>query len=181
MDYNYLKSTGTATTFVDQAGERHMNKTDWNVDYDGEMADIQLDMTTDGDRDKINVVLDNKDLAKIFNMPTVKKPLEERLYDDFLIDQKVYKMNPKKRRHVISVKRGRPLKVIKLKKRRRSLKKNKKSKKSKSKSSKSSRRTPRPKTKRIHLSKRNSKSSKRSSSSNRSRRSRTSKSSRSRR
>lgn len=153
MDYNYLKSTGSATTFVDQAGERHMNKTDWNVDYDGKTADVQLDMTTDGERDKLNIVLDNKDLAKILNVPMVKKPLEERLYDDFLIDQKVYKMNPKTRRHVISVKRGKPLKIIKLKKRRRH-KKTKKTKKSK----KSSRRTPRPKTKRIHLSKRSSKS-----------------------
>tara|TARA_Y100000816_G_scaffold284576_1_gene262982 strand:- start:18485 stop:18982 length:498 start_codon:yes stop_codon:yes gene_type:complete len=153
MDYNYLKSTGSATTFVDQSGERHMNKTDWNVDYDGKIADVQLDMTTDGERDKLNIVLDNKDLAKILNVPSVKKPLEERLYDDFLVDQKVYKMNPKTRRHVISVKRGKPLKIIKLKKRRRH-KKTKKSKKSK----KSSRRTPRPKTKRIHLSKRSSRS-----------------------
>lgn len=165
MDYNYLKSTGSATTFVDQAGERHMNKTDWNVDYDGKTADVQLDMTTDGERDKLNIVLDNKDLAKILNVPTVKKPLEERLYDDFLIDQKVYKMNPKTRRHVLSVKRGKPLKIIKLKKRRRH-KKTKKTKKSK----KSSRRTPRPKTKRIHLSKRSSrsKSSRRTSKSRRS-------------
>ena len=165
MDYNYLKSTGSATTFVDQAGERHRNKTDWNVDYDGKIADVQLDMTTDGERDKLNIVLDNKDLAKILNVPSVKKPLEERLYDDFLIDQKVYKMNPKTRRHVLSVKRGKPLKIIKLKKRKRH-KKTKKTKKSK----KSSRRTPRPKTKRIHLSKRSSrsKSSRRTSKSRRS-------------
>lgn len=154
MDYNYLKSTGTATTFVDKNGDRHMNKTDWNIDYDGEIADLQLDMTTDGEKDKVNIVLDNNDLAKLFNVPSVKKPLEERLYDDFLVDQKIYKMNPKTRRHVLSVKRGKPLKVIKLKKRRRN-KKTKKTKKSK-KSSKSSRRTPRPKTKRIHLSKRSS-------------------------
>ena len=72
MDYNYLKSTGSATTFVDQDGERHMNKTNWDVDYDGKLADIQLDMTTDGEKDNINVVLDNKDLAKIFNVPSVK-------------------------------------------------------------------------------------------------------------
>ena len=154
MDYNYLKSTGTATTFVEQDGERHMNETEWNVDYDGKTADVQLDMNTDGERDKLNIVLDNKDLAKILNVPSVKKPLEERLYEDFLVDQKVYKMNPKTRRHVISVKRGKPLKIIKLKKRRRN-KKTRKTKKSK-KSSKSSRRTPRPKTKRIHLSKRSS-------------------------
>lgn len=135
------------------------------------MADVELDMTTDGEREKINVVLDNGDLVKIFNVPSVKKPLEKRLYDDFLIDQKVYKMNPKNRRRVISVKRGRPLKVIKLKKRKRSTKKRKKSKKSKkskrskksSKSRKSSRRTPRPKTKRIHLSKRSSSSKSKSS------------------
>jgi hypothetical protein len=165
MDYNYLKSTGTATTFVVQNGERHMNQTDWNVDYDGNTADVQLNMNTDGEQDKLNIVLDNKDLAKILNVPTVKKPLEERLYDDFLVDQKVYKMNPKTRRHVISVKKRKPLKIIKLKKRRRH-KKTKKSKKSK----KSSRRTPRPKTKRIHLSKRSSrsKSSRRTSKSRRS-------------
>ena len=154
MDYNYLKSTGNATTFVEQDGERHMNQTDWDVDYDGKTADVQLDMTTDGERDKLNIVLDNKDLAKILNVPSVKKPLEERLYEDFLVDQKVYKMNPKTRRHIISVKKGKPLKIIKLKKRRRN-KKTRKTKKSK-KSSKSSRRTPRPKTKRIHLSKRSS-------------------------
>ena len=140
MDYNYLKSTGTATTFVDQNGERHMNQTDWNVDYDGNTADVQLNMNTDGEQDKLNIVLDNKDLAKILNVPTVKKPLEERLYDDFLIDQKVYKMNPKQDAMSFQSKR----KTIKNNKTKKTQtpQKDKKTKKFK----KSSRRTPRPKT-----------------------------------
>ena len=188
MENTYAKSTGTAKLYLQKHGDRHSSNVNWNMDYDGELADIDLDVTVDGEKDRYNIVLDNDDLTEILHKQSVKKPLEQRLYDDYLIDRKVYKLEPKKRRHVISVKRRRPIKIIKLKKKKPTKKKSRKNKsaqKKKSKrsssrktsksKSKSSRRTPRPKTKRIHLSKR---SSRKSRSSRRSKRSKSSRSTR---
>ena len=188
MENTYAKSTGTAKLYLQKHGDRHSSNVNWNMDYDGELADIDLDVTVDGEKDRYNIVLDNDDLTEILHKQSVKKPLEQRLYDDYLIDRKVYKLEPKKRRHVISVKRSRPIKIIKLKKKKPTKKKSRKNKsaqKKKSKrsssrktsksKSKSSRRTPRPKTKRIHLSKR---SSRKSRSSRRSKRSKSSRSTR---
>lgn len=185
MENTYAKSTGTAKLYLQKNGDRRSSNINWNVDYDGEVADIDLDVTLDGEKDRFNIVLDNDDLTEILHTQSVKKPLEKRLYDDFLIDRKVYKLEPKRRRHVVTMKRRRPIKIIKLKKKRSTKKKIAKNKKSKRTSSrkkykstsksKSSRRTPRPKTKRIHLSKR---SYRKSSSSRRSKRSKSSRSTR---
>ena len=188
MENTYAKSTGTAKLYLQKHGDRHSSNVNWNMDYDGELADIDLDVTVDGEKDRYNIVLDNDDLTEILHKQSVKKPLEQRLYDDYLIDRKVYKLEPKKRRHVISVKRRRPIKIIKLKKKKPTKKKSRKNKSAQKKKSKrsssrktskskrkSSRRTPRPKTKRIHLSKR---SSRKSRSSRRSKRSKSSRSTR---
>ena len=129
-------------------------------------ADIHLDIETDGEKGRVNLTLDNDDLAELLQTPSVKKPLEERLYSDYLVDRKVYKLTPKHKR------KTRPIRVIQLTKRRKKRsKKSKKSKKSKSSKSKSSRKTPRPKTKRIHLSKRSSSKKSKSSKSSMSSRS----------
>ena len=190
MENTYAKSTGTAKLYLQKHGDRHSSNVNWNMDYDGELADIDLDVTVDGEKDRYNIVLDNDDLTEILHKQSVKKPLEERLYDDYIIDRKVYKIEPKKRRHVVTMKRHRPIKIVKLKKkkptkkksRKKKLAQKKKSKRSSSRKtskakskSKSSRRTPRPKTKRIHLSKR---SSHKSRGSRRSKRSKSSRSSR---
>ena len=184
MENTYIKSTGTANLYLQENGNNHSSNVGWNVDYDGDVADIKMDVDYDGEKDRINLVLDNHDLADLLQTPVVKKSLDERLYNDYLVDRKVYKLAPEKRRQVVTMKRRRPIQIFKLKrgKSRKSSKRSKKTSKrtstsrksskgkrsNKRSSSKSSRTTPRPKTKRIHLSRRGSKRTSRSSRSSRS-------------
>ena len=77
-----IKNTGFATSTLNDK----TNTLNWNVDYDGKIADIDLKM--DGDdvhKKKINMKLDNNDLAKLLSVPSDKMSLDERLEYDFLV------------------------------------------------------------------------------------------------
>ena len=40
----YLKTTGTAKTYIQTNSTRDANKINWNLDYDGKTADIDVDV-----------------------------------------------------------------------------------------------------------------------------------------
>lgn len=175
MESAYVKTTGTANLYSESPyGDRETRKFDWHIDYDGEVVKVNADLTENGKKEHINLTLDNEDISNLLQTPVVRKPLENRLYDDFLVQRKVYKLTPTKKRGKNKTKRNN-IKIIKFKKKHRKPSKKTKSKKSTKTSSKSSRRTPRPRTKRVHLSsKSKSKSSRRSRRSNKRKSSRSS-------
>ena len=168
-----MKNVGSMDVYTQKGSERHVNKIGWDVDYDGETADVDLVVTRDGDTRQVNTRLDNDDIDKLLDMPVVSKSLDERLTDDYLIDKRVYRLSPVSPHHVLMKKKtGRKkIKVVKLKTRKRKRRKSSKSRsgstssasrKRRSRGKKSapskkaasrsrSNRTPRPKTNRIHL------------------------------
>ena len=174
-----MKNVGSMNVYTQKGSERHVNNVGWDVDYDGEIADVDLVVSRDGDTRQVNARLNNDDIDKLLDMPVVSKSLDERLTDNYLIDKRVYRLSPVSPHHVLMRKKtgNKKIKVIKLKTRKRKRKRSSKSKsKSNSKSSSASsastkrrsrgkkstsskktsskslsRRTPRPKTKRIHL------------------------------
>ncbi len=95
MDTNtYIKTTGSANSFIQQGMHRSINNVNWDVDYDGKHADIDLDVGHNGESTHYKAVLSNEDLANMLNYPSVNMPLEERLHNDFLVDRRVYKLEP---------------------------------------------------------------------------------------
>jgi len=58
---------------------------DMNLNYDGRIneADIKMDINKNGEKKYYNFKLDKDDLEKIITYPTIQKPLEVRLKDDF--------------------------------------------------------------------------------------------------
>lgn len=159
MDTNtYIKTTGSANSYVQQGMHRSINNVNWDVDYDGRHADIDLDVGHNGESTHYKAVLSNEDLANMLNYPSVNMPLEERLYNDFLVDRRVYKLEP-----ILPRRRRQPhVRIIHTKKYKRPS--------SKSRTSSAKRRvTTRPKTMRIRFNNRSrssSSSSRRSSSRN---------------
>ena len=146
-DLDYMKTKGVGKIYTQTGNERHSMEASWDVDYDGEEMDMNVDIVQDGKKEHIHQKLDNEDLAQLLNLPTKKRSLHDRLSQDFLIDQKVYKIErvPRKsRKKIIKLSRkkklrGVPLK-IKVKKRGSRRKRSKKSsKKSSSRKSTSSR------------------------------------------
>ena len=135
---------GSAKAYIQRGMQRDAKEVSWDVDYNGDNADIDLDIGSNGEMTHYKAVLSNEDLANILNIPSVNQPLENRLQNDFLVDRRVYKLEPVPRMQ-------RPIRVIRTRRYKRRPK------------TTSSRRkaTSRPKTMRIRLNGRRSSSSSR--------------------
>ena len=90
----YIKTTGSAKAYVQRGMHRNANEVSWDVDYNGDNADIDLDIDYNGERTHYKAILSNEDLANLLNIPSVNEPLENRLQNDFLVDRRVYKLEP---------------------------------------------------------------------------------------
>ena len=141
----YIKTMGSAKAYIQRGMQRDAKEVSWDVDYNGDNADIDLDIGSNGEMTHYKAVLSNEDLANLLNIPSVNEPLENRLQNDFLVDRRVYKLEPIPRMQ-------RPIRVIHTRRYKRRPKKT---------TTSSSRRkvTSRPKTMRIRLNGRRSSSS----------------------
>ena len=145
----YIKTMGSAKAYVQYGMHRDAKEVNWDVDYNGDNAGIDLDIGSNGEMTHYKAVLSNEDLANLLNIPSVNEPLENRLQNDFLVDRRVYKLEP-----VQPIRQYNPIRVI----RRRSYKRRPKT------TTNSKRKaTSRPKTMRIRLNGRRSSSSRRRS------------------
>ena len=116
----YIKTMGHAKVYIQNGMQRDANEVNWNVDYDGDDADIDVNIGHNGEQTRYKAVLSNEDLANLLNMPSVNMPLENRLQNDFLIDRRVYKLEPIsfKQPHKIQppMRRYRPIRVLRTRK-----------------------------------------------------------------
>ena len=79
----YIKNRGHTETLIHNNNQNKFNKFDWDADYDGNIANISLDLTNNGKVNHLNLKLDNDDLANILNINSVKMPIHKRLKKDF--------------------------------------------------------------------------------------------------
>ena len=143
----YIKTMGSAKAYIQHGMHRDAKEVNWDVDYNGDNADIDLDIGSNGEMTHYKAVLSNEDLANLLNIPSVNEPLENRLQNDFLVDRRVYKLEPVSYQQPIR----RPIRVIRTRKYKRRPKT----------SSGRRKATSRPKTMRIRLNGRRSSSSSR--------------------
>ena len=83
--HRYIKNKGITKLVIKNNSKKDEKTFKWNIDYDGNEADVELDIKDNKNRKHYNWKLDNDDLAKILNVPTVEKPIDQRLRDDFLL------------------------------------------------------------------------------------------------
>lgn len=116
----YIKTMGNAKVYIQNGMQREANEVNWNVDYDGDDADIDVNIGHNGEQTRYKAVLSNEDLANLLNMPSVNMPLENRLQNDFLIDKRVYKLEPisfKQPRQIQPpMRRYRPIRILRTRK-----------------------------------------------------------------
>lgn len=79
----FIKNRGSTKTLIHNNNHNVINEINWDADYDGTVANISLDLQNNGKQKHYDVTLDNQDLAKILNVPSVNMPLEKRLKKDF--------------------------------------------------------------------------------------------------
>ena len=153
-DKTYIKTMGSAKAYIQRGMQRDAKEVSWDVDYNGDNADIDLDIGTNGVTTHYKAVLSNEDLANLLNIPSVNEPLENRLQNDFLVDRRVYKLEP------VSYQQPMPIRVVRTRKYKRRPK-TKSSSRRKTTTSSKRKATSRPKTMRLRLNRRRNSSSSR--------------------
>jgi hypothetical protein len=79
----YIKNRGSTKTIIHDNNQNNVNVIEWDADYDGNEANVSLDLVNNGKTEHYNVKLDNDDLANILNIKSVQKPIHKRLTNDF--------------------------------------------------------------------------------------------------
>lgn len=79
----YVTNKGITQTIIYNNNRSHFNQSNWDTEYDGNFANISLYSNTDGKTERINVTLDNDDLANIFTYPSINIPIDKRLKYDY--------------------------------------------------------------------------------------------------
>jgi hypothetical protein len=85
----YIKNMGSTQTFIKIPYEKERyNDIHWDANYDGEQANIRLNIDDNGNNAEIKARLDNNDLAQLLNVPLIRGDLDARLTNDFLEEKK---------------------------------------------------------------------------------------------
>jgi hypothetical protein len=100
----YIQNYGFTKTFIKDNHHKSANEFEWIGDYDGNIANIQLNMNDNGEQRQINMKLDNNDLLNMLKIQPNELSLENRLSRDFLgkpiaLDSLLYKRKRKTHKH----------------------------------------------------------------------------------
>ena len=82
---SYIQNYGfTKTQFQDDDNNEFNNMVKWEGEYDGKLANIDVDINDNGNRQLVSMQLNNNDIRNIFGIQPVEGSLEKRLTKDFL-------------------------------------------------------------------------------------------------
>lgn len=82
----YVKSYGMIQNDIKNNNTTTTSGAKWIGDYDGTLANVDIDINHNGSVEHAHLQLDNDDLLDILNMETINKPIDQRLQTDFLLD-----------------------------------------------------------------------------------------------
>jgi len=81
---SYIQNYGFTKTLFQDDDKEINNMVKWEGEYDGKLANINLDINDNGKRQLVSVELNNNDIRNMFGIKPVKGSLEKRLAKDFL-------------------------------------------------------------------------------------------------
>jgi hypothetical protein len=61
-----------------------MNATNWNANYDGNTANLSMNINDNGFNEHIKMRMTNEELMKLVNVPTIQGAIDERLRETYL-------------------------------------------------------------------------------------------------
>lgn len=79
MSETYIKNRGVTETIIHDNHRDRVSQIKWEAEYDGDSANIRLDLNDGGPTEHYNVQLTNEDLANMLNIPSDKASLEDQL------------------------------------------------------------------------------------------------------
>jgi hypothetical protein len=80
----YVQNYGMTKTIINKNNKKSQNEIKWVGDYDGNLANIAVAIDDNGQKEGFQMQLNNDDLLNLLNVPSVQKPIDERLMNDFL-------------------------------------------------------------------------------------------------
>ncbi len=81
---SYIQNYGYTKTFINNNNLNMNNEMQWEGDYDGNIANINLKINDNGNTDYVSMKLTNEDIKAMLGIQPVKTSLEKRLIKDFL-------------------------------------------------------------------------------------------------
>jgi hypothetical protein len=81
---SYIQNYGFTKTLIQDNQDNLHNEIQWQSDYDGRIANIDVDINNNGNREFVSMQLNNNELRQIFGIQPVEVTLEKRLMNDFL-------------------------------------------------------------------------------------------------
>jgi hypothetical protein len=81
----YIQNRGITKTIIHNNNEHYLNEMKWDADYDGEIANLSLDINDNNKNQHIDLKLNNEELSELMNLPSVEKSIDKRLKSDFLL------------------------------------------------------------------------------------------------
>lgn len=94
---SYIENYGFAKTYVNHNNKISNRSIQWEGNYDGKQALINMDLNNNGESKHVSMVLDKNDLMKMLELQPVQMSLDKRLNNDFL--KKTRKHNKRKHKH----------------------------------------------------------------------------------
>ena len=79
-----IKNVGFTKTLIQNNGKNIQNEVKWSGDYDGNFANIEIDVNDNGNHEFMSMKLNNNDLKNLLGIQPIPISLEKRLKDDFL-------------------------------------------------------------------------------------------------
>jgi len=83
-----IANKGSTKTKIYNNNEYKTNDLKWDAKYDGQVADINLDINNNGKKKHLHMNLTNDELSQLLNIPSVGEDLQKRLKSDFKYDVK---------------------------------------------------------------------------------------------
>jgi hypothetical protein len=81
---SYIQNYGFTKTLIQDNKNNLDNEIQWQANYDGKIANIDLNVNNNGNREFVSMQLNNNDLNQLFGIQPVEVSLEKRLMNDFL-------------------------------------------------------------------------------------------------
>ena len=85
---SYVQNYGFTKTIIQDNKHKINNEIKWQGDYDGQIANIDVDINTNGNKEFVSMKLNNNDIRELFGIQPIEIPLEKRLMNDFLSHNK---------------------------------------------------------------------------------------------
>ena len=81
-----FQSQGFMKTMMLNGSIKNERDIEWNNQYDGKKADLNVMMNLNGKKEKYHIQMNNQEIERLLSQPSVEQRLDKRLIKDFSMD-----------------------------------------------------------------------------------------------